>query len=128
MLFEGKVKIYSLQNVAAQARMPVEMLVEKSEAYYGERVVGFSRQYAAMGVDQRIDKLIRIWRDDKVSVKDYAILDDACNEQYRIDNVQHLLDEDGLKVTDLSLYRMDQNYSLVIFEEGGANEINPGNA
>lgn len=126
MLFEGKVKIYSLQNVAAQARMPVEMLVEKSEAYYGERVVGFSRQYAAMGVDQRVDKLIRIWRDETVSVRDYAILDDG--HQYRIDNVQHLLDEDGLKVTDLSLYRMDQNYSLVIFEEGGANEINPGNA
>ena len=33
-------------------------------------------------------------------------------EQYRIDNVQHLLDEDGLKVTDLTLYRMEQNYDL----------------
>ena len=112
MLFEGKVKICSLQNIAAKGRMPMELLVEKLEAYYGERVVGFSRQYAAMGVDQRVDKLIRIWRDEAITVHDYAILDDDMKEQYRIDNVQHLLDEDGLKVTDLTLYRMEQNYDL----------------
>lgn len=112
MLFEGKVKICSLQNIAAKGRMPMELLVEKSEAYYGERVVGFSRQYAALGVDQRVDKLIRIWRDEAITVHDYAILDDDMKEQYRIDNVQHLLDEDGLKVTDLTLYRMEQNYDL----------------
>lgn len=118
MLFEGKVKIYSLQNVAAKGRMPLELLVEKSEAYYGERVVGFSRQYAAMGVDQRIDKLIRIWRDEGITVHDYAILDGSDSEQYRIDNIQHLLDEDGLKVTDLTLYRMEQNYELQKAEVG----------
>lgn len=117
MLFEGKVKICSLRNVSAQGRMPVELLVEKSEAYYGERVVGFSRQYAAMGADQRVDKLIRIWRDETINVKDYAVLDGISSEQYRIDNIQHLLDEDGLKVTDLTLYRLEQNYNLQEVEE-----------
>lgn len=112
MLFEGELKIYSLQNIAPDGRMPVEALVMKSEAYYGERVVGFTRQYAAMGADQRIDKLVRIWRDETVTIHDYAILDGNSTEQYRIDMVQHLLDEDGLKVTDLTLYRLEQNYSL----------------
>ena len=110
MLFEGIAQICSLQNIAADGRMPVEALVPRSEAYYGERVVGFSRQYAAMGVDQRIDKLIRMWRDEDVTVHDYAVLDDG--HQYRIDNVQHLLDEDGLKVTDLTLYRLEDNYAV----------------
>ena len=30
---------------------------------------------------------------------------------------QHLLDEDGLKVTDLTLYRLEQNYNLQEVEE-----------
>ena len=33
-------------------------------------------------------------------------------DQYRIDNVQHLLDDDGLKVTDLTLSRMDELYEI----------------
>ena len=110
MIFEGKVKFYSLTNIAADGRMPVEMLVCKGEAYYGERVIGYSRQYAAMGIDQRIDKLIRIWRDETITVHDYAIPEDG--QQYRIDNVQHLLDDDGLKVTDLTLYRLEDNYEV----------------
>ena len=110
MIFEGTVKFYSLENIAADGRMPVEMLVCKGEAYYGDRAVGYSRQYAAMGVSQRIDKLIRIWRDESVTVHDYAIPEDG--RQYRIDNVQHLLDDDGLKVTDLTLYRLEDNYEV----------------
>ncbi len=112
MLYEGTVRICSLANLASKGRMPVQTLITKSEGYYGERVVGFSRQYAAMGADQRVDKLIRIWRDETIVVQDYALLDGNAEEQYRIDNVQHLLDEDGLKVTDLTLYRMGTNYAV----------------
>ena len=34
------------------------------------------------------------------------------NIQYRIDNVQQLLDDDGLRVTDLTLRRLDSNYDV----------------
>ena len=40
----------------------------------------------------------------------YALLDTG--EQYRIDNVQHLLDDDGLRVTDLTLRRVEQLYDV----------------
>jgi hypothetical protein len=33
-------------------------------------------------------------------------------EQYRIDNVQHLLNDDGLKVTDLTLKRLEDLYDI----------------
>ena len=40
----------------------------------------------------------------------YAVTEDK--KQYRIDNVQHLLDEDGLKITDLTLRRLDKLYDV----------------
>lgn len=110
MLFEGTLKICSLQNVAEPGEMPTEKLVVESYHYYGDRVIGYNRQYAAMGVQQQVDRLIRIWCDENVTVKQYALLDDG--KQYRIDMVQHLLDEYGLKVTDLTLSRLDDNFDV----------------
>lgn len=110
MLFEGTLKLCELRNTAEPGEMPVEKLVILSYHYYGDRVVGYNRQYAAMGVSQQVDRLVRIWRDENVSVKQYALLDDG--NQYRIDMVQQLTDEDGLKVTDLTLYRLDQNFDV----------------
>lgn len=114
MIFEGILAVYSLQNVAEKGRMPSNKLVLKADHYYGNRTIGFTRQYTAMGVDQRVDKLVRIWQDESIFVHDIAVLDDGF--QYRIDMVQHLLDDDGLKVTDLTLYRLEENYEI---DEGG---------
>ena len=110
MIFEGTLAICELVNTAERGLMPRYTLREKARHFYGERVIGYGRQYAAYGVNQRVDKLVRIWRDDSVNVHDYAVLDDG--HQYRIDMVQHLLDEDGLKVTDLTLYRWEDNYEV----------------
>ena len=33
-------------------------------------------------------------------------------KQYRFDNVQHLIDEDGLKITDLTLRSLDKLYDV----------------
>ena len=110
MLFEGTLRICDLQDTAGPGEMPTEKLVVVSYHYYGDRTIGYGRQYAAMGVQQQVDRLIRIWRDENVTVKQYAILDDG--KQYRVDMVQHLLDEDGLKVTDLTLFRLDENFDV----------------
>lgn len=43
----------------------------------------------------------------------YAVLSQSENNgQYRITNVQQMLDEDELKVTDLTLQRMDELYEI----------------
>lgn len=110
MIFEGTLRICRLENIAEAGAMPTEKLVIVSYHYYGDRVVGYNRQYSAMGVNQQVDRLVRIWRDDSVTAKMYAILDDG--NQYRIDMVQHMTDEDGLKVTDLTLYRLDDNFDV----------------
>lgn len=111
MLADGTLRAYTLENIAAAGEMPVDKLVAKipRDIFYGDRVVGFSRQYAAMGVDQVISKLVRIW-DIPIEIGDYVIIGD---EQYRVDNAQPLRDEDGLKVRDLTLSKLEERYDCI---------------
>ena len=111
MIADGTLKIYTLQNTAAAGSMPVDQLVQKypEDVYYSDRVVGYNRQYAAMGADQFISKLVRIW-DMPVEVGEYVIIDGT---QYRIDQVQLLKDEDGLKVVDLTLSKLEDRYDCI---------------
>ena len=111
MLADGVLKAYTLQNVASAGEMPVSKLIAKypQDIFYADRVVGFSRQYAAMGVDQVISKLVRIW-DMPIEIGDYVVIDDV---QYRVDNAQPLRDEDGLKVRDLTLSKLEERYDCI---------------
>lgn len=112
LLDSGILELYKLVNTAPNGNMPNEQLVYIDSAYYGERTVGYNRQYAAKAVNESVDKLIRIWRNESISAGMYVLLEDG--NQYQIDMVQHLLDDDGLKVTDLTLSRLEKNYELSI--------------
>lgn len=111
MIYEGKLSIYSLKNIAEKGLMPAEKLVWVCNEFYGRRTVGVTRQYAALGANRRVDKLLRIWRNDSVMPDMFAIPDDG--RQYRIDMVQLTTDEDGLDVMDLTLVRLEDNYDVV---------------
>lgn len=120
----GIVTICKLTNTAESGMMPKEELIPLE--YEGEvltwrfedRFIGYSRQYEAKGVGERIDKLIRIWNAPQVRIGYYAVLTDyegqenEDGDQYRIDNVQPQIDENGLKVTDITLYRLDELYDI----------------
>lgn len=116
----GLALICTLENVAEHGNMPKPKLVPltpDSEWQFEERTVGMNRQYQAKGVSERVDMLIRIWR-APVRIGMYAVLTDyedqenPDGDQYRIDNVQQLLDDNGLKVTDLTLYRLEDLYAV----------------
>ena len=124
----GIVTICKLENIAPQGDMPREMLVPLKDEddnvltwQFEERVIGFSRQYNAKSVEERVDMLIRIWR-CPVRIGMYAVLTDyegqenPDGDQYRIDNVSNNTDENGLKITDLTLYRMDELYEVLTEE------------
>lgn len=113
MFDAGKVSICELKNTAAPGRMPVQALVPVTSAFFGERTVGYNRYYAALGANQEITMLIRIWRCSTVKIGMYAVLSMSENDgQYRITNVQHLLDDDGLKVTDITLAALEEYYDV----------------
>ena len=95
----GTCRIYTVTDAAENGEMPNPTLHE-----YGD----YSRQYAAMGVDQQIDRIIRIWR-TPVRIGDVVVIE---SEQYRIDNVQPTLDDDSLQVVDLTLRRLEANYDI----------------
>ena len=110
MIYEGLLTVYNLKNTAEKGLMPKEELVKLCEEYYGERTIGVTRQYAALGADRRVDLLLRIWRNNDVFPGQYVIPDDGM--QYRIDFVQNTKDEDGLPVSDLTLVRLEKNYDV----------------
>lgn len=118
MMDDGIIKICDLTNLAPDGDMPRDQLTVLDEMYFESRTVGYNRQYAAKGVNEQVDMLVRVWRNNTVHIGMYAVLtnyEEQVNEsgdQYHIDNVQHLLDDDGLKVTDLTLSRMDELYEI----------------
>lgn len=112
MMDDGVVTLCRLVDVREPGNQPKEVLRAVSEAYFARRIVGVTRQYAAMGVSQRIDALIRIWA-CPVEIGMYAVLSQSeLDGQYRIDSVQPLTDYDGLKVTDLTLSKVENCYDL----------------
>ena len=124
----GIATIYALKNTAEAGDMPKERLAVQTDRdgndliyQFEERVVGYGRQYDAKGVNERVDMLIRIWRAPVrigmyVVLTDYEGQENEAGDQYRIDNVQQLVDDDGLKVTDLTLYRLDDFYEVLAAE------------
>ena len=110
LLDAGTLKLCTLQNTAPAGAMPREQLVLGETCCYGERTVGYNRQYAAMGVNERIDMIARIWQNRAARAGMYALLDNG--EQYRITFAQQLQDDDGLRVTDLMLERVDKLYEV----------------
>ena len=107
-LWSGKIKLCRLSNVAAAGLMPVEKLKQYDEVFYEERTIGYNRLYAAQGANQQIDMLVRIWENRAVKIGDYIILEDGT--QYRINAIQHLLNPDGLKCTDITLEKLEDYF------------------
>ena len=126
MMDAGTLTVCSLTNGADNGAMPVEILTPVASSYYEDRVVGYGRYFAAKGVNEQVDLTVRSWRLPEARAGMYAVLSYGENDgQYRIVQVQHLLNEDGLKVTDLSLARLEAYYELA--DEAPENQPGTGN-
>lgn len=108
----GVAVIWGPHNTAAPGDKPKLTYTEYLGAhYYGEKTVGISRYYTAKAHNDRADLLIQIDRLPQISTAHRCQLSPSGyvpdSAWYRILQVQHLLDEDGLPVTDLTLERID---------------------
>ena len=114
----GKVTICREVNVAEHTHMPDIMLEPLFEEFFEERIIGYNRHYAALGVNQEISAIIRIWR-RPVRIGMYAVIEDSdgLDGQYRIDFVQSLTDYDGLKISELTLSQLEENYTVKTRED-----------
>lgn len=109
-LDSGIITIKRLSVGTPNGGMPVESYAQVFKGYYGSRTVGYNRYFTAQQADERIDLLVRIQR-FAARTSDIAELtpamDDGTGGTYIVNQVQHLADEDGLPVTDLSLRRTE---------------------
>lgn len=109
-LDDGILKIYSVENIADRGMKPVYGLRYKSSHYFGFETVGIQRYYTAMKANSRISDLVRIWEDRSITAEDICILEDR--KQYKCSFIQHMQDEDGLRITKITLERMDEEYVI----------------
>lgn len=111
----GIVKIYQISEIVEPGDMPVEGLYTLFAQFrFEERKIGVTRNYMAMQNNQQIDRLIRIWQDRYIQPGFICTIDDGVDNdaQYRLARVEHLLSDEGLKLTDLTLERLDELYEL----------------
>lgn len=95
--------IYRVERDETDPSAPA-VLVKKAEQPFGERTVGLQRFYSAVGVSQRADRLIEIWRDDSITTRDICRIGET---HYLIQQCANATDEDGLLVTRLTLEETD---------------------
>lgn len=121
LLDSGIVSICNLVNKAEVGDMPKYELEEKFKQYFGERSIGLTRSYLAKGADEQVDMVIRIWNEgNRPKIGQYAVLtayeyqEGKKGDQYCITLVQPTTDDDGLKVFDLTLQRLEENYNADI--------------
>lgn len=112
LLDDGVVTIWAAQNTAQPGELPQNSYTKRVYmSYYGQKKVGLQRFWAAQAHNSRADLLIRIQRCGAISTAHRCKLAPSLDIQtagwYKILQVQHLLDEDGLPASELTLERID---------------------
>jgi hypothetical protein len=102
----GILTIYALTDTAEQGYMPAEKLVAICQCFYSDRVIGYNRAYAALGADQRVDRLVRCYYTTLPEEGKYVIPEDG--KQYRITLKQQIGDD-----CDITLERLETNYDVL---------------
>ncbi len=117
---DGIVGVYELTQVKIPGKMPVDGLTLTDRFYFGYETLGINRYYTALQAKQQIEAVVSVpgWNEIKANRHIAIIADPDGNltaecDQYRIVMVQLTTDEDGLRITKLSLERIGDNYAVM---------------
>jgi hypothetical protein len=105
LLDAGIATVYRQTLISDPGDMPRYQWAEIWKSFYGEKTVGLTRYYAGMDHNDQIDLLIQVQRNRGLSPATDRVEIDG--EYYRITQAQHVIDEEGLPMTDLSLERVE---------------------
>ena len=116
---DGILIICTTENAVEEGMKPVPVLVEKEKFYFGYDTLGITRYYTALQARQQIESVVNIpgWND--ISSLDICVLENG--NQYRLAMIQPQLDDDGLRITKLSLERLGENYAFKDSDHTGAS-------
>lgn len=113
MYDDGIIDICKTVELQSAGFAPKQQLSRLGSYFFMVRSVGYARQYAAKGQNEQIDLLVRIQEGKRISDVHIGYYGIVLDEQYRIDNVQTFIDDDGQFVTDLTLRRLDKRYDVI---------------
>lgn len=120
MFDTGIAHFYTLTNVATSGNMPSYSLTEVAHEYYKARTVGYNRLYRAMGRNVQIDALIRFWENNNITANMVCVLDGG--EQFRINSVSLVTDDNGLRCMEASLERIEDKFEETLPVDDGGDE------
>lgn len=116
---DGIVGVYELTQVRIPGKMPTDSLQLQERFYFKYETLGINRYYTALQAKQDIEAVVSIpgWNEIKAN-RHVAVIADTDGtltaecRQYRIVMAQLTIDEDGLRITRLSLERIGDNYAV----------------
>ena len=125
---DGILTVYGVSNTAAPGHKPVQGLTVKDRYYYGYDNLGVTRYYTALQADQEVAAVVNIPGWAPVKNTDVVIMDEQPDIQYQIDFIQPGFDDNGLRITKLTLGRLSQRYEIpqgyTYTSSGGAADSN----
>lgn len=122
---DGILTIYAAKNEAHTGMMPKTVLYEKERFYFSFDTLGISRYYTALQARQQIEAVVNIPGWPNICATDICALEDG--RQYRIVMRQPTLDDQGLRITKLSLERLGDKYEI-FKADGNTGDSEQGNA
>ena len=107
---DGRLELYEVVNVASAGEMPVKGLRYLATYAFHSETLGIQRYYEGLKAGEQIDRVISIYRAD-VEL-DYIVVVES-GEQFRVRMIQNAADENGIKITRLTLVRDGEEYEVV---------------
>lgn len=107
---DGIVRIFIAENAAEIGAKPRIALELKESYYFGYETLGINRYYTALQANQRLESVICVPGWDDITALDIAVMENG--DQFKIQMVQKMTDDSGLKITKLSLERISEKYDF----------------
>lgn len=104
-LDSGVLDLYEFDLTSEPGDMPNGEWRVLWSSYYGEKTVGVTRFYTGLANNDRTDLLVRVQRNPYISAAAHRVKLRGGDDWYRITQVQHILDDDGLEMSELALER-----------------------
>lgn len=108
---DGLVVIYDVANKTEPGAIPQKVLKESKRFFYSIETAGIKRIYEAVRANQQIDLLIAVYRDEQLSTNQIAETENG--DQFIIRTIQHMNDENNIKITKLGLERQGEKYEII---------------
>lgn len=107
---DGILEVYRLVNKAEPGNKPNNKLELKERFYFGYAQLGYNRVYTAMKAGQQIAAVVCVPGWNNIQALDVCVMEGG--QQFKIRLAQPEHDEDGLRITKLSLERTEEEYEI----------------